>query len=68
VSGTANNQDDAVLREAVERFFMRNSEDVDESIRKDVLTSVAPLNHNRRTDHDIVAVEKNPVAVATLPA
>ncbi|MFZ3232318.1 MAG: hypothetical protein WA194_02085 [Patescibacteria group bacterium] len=67
-SGTADNQDEAVRREAVERFLIRNSEDVDESIRKDVFTSVAPLNHNRRTDHDIVAVEKNPVAVATLAA
>lgn len=67
-SGTVDNQDEAVRREAVERFFMRNSEDVDESILKDVFTSVAPLNHNRRTDHEIVAVEKNPVAVATLAA
>lgn len=67
-SGKVGNQDEAVRREAAERFLIRNSEDVDESIRKDVFTNVAPLNHNRRTDHDIVAVEKNPVAVATLAA
>ena len=67
-SGTVGSQDDAVFREAVERFLMRNSEDVDESIRKEVFANVVPLNHKRSTDHDIVAVEKNPVAVATFAA
>ena len=66
MSGTVGNHEDAVRRETAERFLTRNSEAVEASTRKAVFTSVAPLNHSRRTEPDIVAVEKNPVAVGTL--
>lgn len=68
VSGTVGNQDEAVRSEEAETLLIRNSEAVEASVRKADFWSVVPLNHRRRTDQETDAVEKYPVAVATLSA
>lgn len=68
VSGTTGNHEDAVRREAVERLLIRNSEAVEASVRKVVLSNVVPLNQRRRTDQEIDANLKNPVVVVTFSA
>lgn len=57
--GTTDNPDDAVLSDDIDdEVLIRNSEDVDESMRNEVFGSVIPENARRRTGPTATAEEK----------
>lgn len=65
VRATVGSPEERVRKAAVDRFLIRNSEDVDESARMAVFGNVVPENAKRNTGQRISAREKYPVSVAT---
>lgn len=66
-SGITANPDETVLSDAIPvTVLIRNSEDVDASIRNAVFGKVVPENVSLKTDPMATAWEKYPEAVATL--